>query len=567
MTLRVIALSLLVYSSSGSLIGQTLRWHLGASPMAQTVAPAAPGPNLVATGPGGFVLANDFDFDGDLDILTGQALVLNRLVLPPTVTSTAGLIDGLLPQPNNQVVSLSDFTDAVAVDLDGDGDLDYVAVASFPLGAGGGGGMEMRVNVTPPTPGATVNFVNPAGLPGNQSWQYDLFVANGVQAIEAIDVDNDGDADLVMGTDVGLTVRYNDPHPTNPPPARTFFRETVFVGPAVSALASGNLDGVDPVDLVLVGPGSVVEVLMTTGVGAAPFADPIVLAGAPLEPTCVTVADVDGDAADDVLVGYRAVSMPPTQFAAGGVEVFLNAAGAFAPFQLFGSGVGAVDQFSASAILVADLAADGIAEIVVATQKEEYTPQPGNPSVPNVVLPTATRVYERPTLAAPFADQTAVWIEDDSFYGLPLTGTAVTAADYDLDGDLDLLVSYQYKNFVGVFTSMIAQLDAPLETAVNATAIAYTLFGDTPSLIVLGVALDPPQFAPPLPGFVGLLAPAPYATVVLVGASGPPWTTSYTMPFPLGFAGTPLFAQAAILSIDPQQPRNSFASVQRSVIR
>jgi len=186
--------------------------------------------------------------------------------------------------------------------------------------------------------------------------------------------------------------------------------------------------------------------------------------------------------------------------------------------------------------------------------------------VPNVVLPTATRVYERPTLAAPFVDQTAVWIEDDSSWGNMLTGTALTAADYDLDGDLDLLVSYQYGDFVGVFTNMIAQLDAPLETAVNATAIDYTLFGDIPSLIVLGVALDPPQFAPPLAGFVGLLAPASYATVVLVEGAAP-WTTSFTMPFPPGFAGTPLFAQAGILSILPQQPRNSFASVQRSVIR
>jgi len=65
----------------------------------------------------------------------------------------------------------------------------------------------------------------------------------------------------------------------------------------------------------------------------------------------------------------------------------------------------------------------------------------------------------------------------------------------------------------------------------------------------------------------GLPAAASYATVVLVGASGRPWTTSFTMPFPLGFAGTPLFAQAGILSILPLQPRNSFASVQRSVIR
>ncbi|MEC7583338.1 MAG: hypothetical protein VYE77_03395 [Planctomycetota bacterium] len=565
MTLRTLVLSLVACSSADFVSAQTLRWHLGASPLEQTVSPASP-PLLASTGPGGFVLANDFDLDGDLDVLTGQDLVLNQLVVPPTLTSNAALVEGLLPQTGNRVVSLSPFTDAVAVDLDGDGDLDYVAVADFPGGMGLGG-MEIRMNATPPTPGATVNFVNPLGLPGNQSWLYNLFVGSNVQAIEAIDVDNDGDADLVMGSDLGLTVRYNDPHPTNPPPARSFAREAAFGGPAVSALASGNLDGADPVDLVRVGPGSVVEVLMTTGVGAAPFAAPIVLAGAPLEPTCVTVADIDGDAADDVLVGYRAVGMPPTQFAAGGVEAFLNAAGAFAPFQLFGSGVGVVDQFSASAILVADLAADGVAEIVVATQREAYWPQPGNPSVPNVVLPTATRVYERPTLAAPFADQTAVWIEDDSVSGIALSGTALTAADYDLDGDLDLLVSYAGRPFVGVFTSMVAQLDAPLDTAVGATSIDYTLFGDIPSLIVLGVALDRPQFALSLPGFVGLLAPASYATVSLVGASGPPWTTSYTMSFPPGFAGTALFAQAAILSIDPQQPRNSFASVQRSVIR
>jgi FG-GAP-like repeat len=556
--------ALLELNASGM---QTLRWQHSLAPLGQTSDPTLT-PNFRSTGPGGWAAFIDLDSDGDLDFFSNQDGGLNRLNLNQGA-NLAIIARGVMSKTTDWATfNMFPFNDAVPVDLDLDGDLDVVAAED----AGTSGFFQIRRNWTPLL--GAPSFINAQSTISGPQWAVPLTTPFGVRAIQAMDIDADGFTDLVLGSANGLNIMFNNPGIM--PGSRDFNAIALLAGAPVRGLAAGDIDGDGLSDIVRASDAPTlielgIRAITTQAAPAAAFALAPVASVVPgLLPTCATIADVDGDGLNDLLVGYR-VTVFQNTFVGGGVELFLNGpAGVLTSSQYFGP------LASATSIEVADLEADGIVEVVVTTEHLEFTPPSGPP---NLVNPAGTRVFERPTLVGAFADLTAAWIDDDSlnFAASPHDGTAVAVADFDLDGDLDLGVSYSSDPAAGVFTNLVSQLDAPLETGIGATSIDYTFtfdfgrpntLGFVANIAVIGLVLNqPPAYGLILPPFAGQLAVANYATATLVtNPLGGPETITFPFNFPPGFAGTQVFGQGVLVGPNGA-PSLNFSSLQRTIIR
>ncbi|MDB4462399.1 VCBS repeat-containing protein [Akkermansiaceae bacterium] len=148
---------------------------------------------------GSCVDAADFDGDGDWDLFIGSRSVPGQYPLAPVSRlirndSTKGQIKFTVVSEGNLEIGEM-VTDAIWADLDRDGDPDLAVATDW-------GVIQIYVNQD----GKLVESSKSAGTGGRRGWW---------RSLRAIDVDNDGDLDLVAGN-TGVNTKYGNPTQTHP---------------------------------------------------------------------------------------------------------------------------------------------------------------------------------------------------------------------------------------------------------------------------------------------------------------------------------------------------------------
>ncbi|MBK8978497.1 MAG: VCBS repeat-containing protein [Planctomycetes bacterium] len=214
----------------------------------------------------------DVDRDGDPDLALAVDFAASQLWLNDGIGNFARAAAARFPSPAfdaGRAVRL--------VDLDGDGDLDAVlAVAAGPL----------RLLANDGTGSFTDVSAARAAGPGNDTW-----------SLAAVDLDRDGDQDLVLGRNGTDELWLNDgtgaftASPAAHLPAR--FARTL-------ALAAADVDGDGDQDLARAGV-EYGELLLNDGTGRFTLA-PGALPALPGWTTGLTARDLDGDGDTDLLI-------------------------------------------------------------------------------------------------------------------------------------------------------------------------------------------------------------------------------------------------------------------------
>jgi hypothetical protein len=273
------------------------------------------------------VAIGDVDADGDPDLVVGLQSGTSQLA----VLTNDG--DGVFSSPAPVASLLGVPTQMLLAHLDTDTDLDLAVVL----------GSDAAVLVLPGTAGAGFGAATIHGIPTGSP------VDGGVAAG---DMDGDGDVDLVS-TFIYATgaprVLLNDGDGAFA--LAPSFQPTL--NNSTPAVAVGDLDGQDGLDIAEVGNGSV-RVSLNDGAGS--FGPTLTYAPNVLTSsvTRMTVADVDMDGAPDVVV---------TGSSASQVGILFNdGAGAFAPGVAHATG-----SFTAD-VAVADLDGDGLPDVVTANR-------------------------------------------------------------------------------------------------------------------------------------------------------------------------------------------------------
>ncbi len=304
----------------------------------------------------------DFDLDGDLDLVASDSSGVQRLAPPPIMINDgtgrfAPPLTVVCPQCMLPGVAWQFF------DADGDGDNDLYWVNNL-------GTYQVAIN----TGGVFVASPTPAG------------VAPAGTKILPLDVDADGDLDLIVGVDFALGVAGNASLLVNLGGGTFALPQTL---PAfVSAPVLGDFDGNGTVD-ILSSSGGATAALYNTGVGLFVAGTP-----PPAAPQAAIDADDDGDL--DLVAGQQLyLNVPGTGFV-------LAPAGAL-PLS------GPAPCFSPGATVVADMDGDG-----------------------RIDLLDTCGLFHRNVGPASFAAPVAIP------YPLQLP---LVHGDFDRDGDVDLLGS------------------------------------------------------------------------------------------------------------------------------
>ncbi|HXF50035.1 MAG TPA: VCBS repeat-containing protein [Verrucomicrobiae bacterium] len=408
------------------------------------------------------IAAEDVDGDGDKDLISANYLGGTISVLKNNGNGTfAPKVDFLTPNNPPSVVSGGDY--------DGDGDFDVAAVS---LG-------------TPPSnPGNSFAVLKNKGdgtfEAGNEYLAGDLNVLGNLPfGIARGDVDGDGDIDLAIANQGihDITIHRNSgsgsfPSPTCPPCSDWYFPpggSKNWSGPRGIVLA--DLDGDLDLDFATANMGSN-NVAVYKNNGAGSFAvDTVYLLGGGTAPFWIAAANLDGDADIDLItanqgtnfisilknngnatfaapvnvtVGLRPVYVYPADLdgdgdidlatADQGTDDFLDSVSL-----LFNDGAGAFPVRTAlqvgsapTSLVAADLDGDGDRDLAVA------------------VAGTATR------------EDTAVVVFRNSGTGtfafhqrlLPGAGpNHIVAADFDLDGDVDLVTVDKARSAISFFAN------------------------------------------------------------------------------------------------------------------
>ncbi len=321
-----------------------------------------------------------------------------RALVPAALVSAAALVSGALAASTNftevgsSPVGAGDGPLAItAADFDGDGDPDLAvannASANVTILRNSGAGGFAELSSSPEAAGTSA------------------------RSIAAADVDGDGDQDLAVTTvPASVTILLNvaelgpanfgEPS-TSPEP----------VGGNQSSLTAADLDGDVDADLA-VASGTADNVTILRNVGAGNFSPsaPVTVGDMP---HAITAADLDGDGDRDLATA---------NFDSNDVTILRNkGAGGFSAAPTSPETVG-IDP---AALAAADLDGDGDRDLVVANQTSDTLTVLRNGGTGDFKQPATS---PEPAGEAPFA---------------------VAAADFDLDGDQDLAVANAFAAVLG----------------------------------------------------------------------------------------------------------------------
>ncbi len=287
------------------------------------------------------VAAVDLDGDGDLDLAFAHV----GKWISPRISLLFNVGDGTYGAPVFYAAP-DETMDVVAADLDGDGDPD-LAFAASAYGTSGNRVVVYR-NQGNGTLAPAVSYV----------------VGQGPTGVDAFDVDNDGDFDLVTANnrwnESDVTVLYNDG-------TGTFGGRKDFAIPNTTPyqVAAGDLNGDGWAD-VAVSVGTSVAMLLNDQTGN--LRAPVMLPVSPAQSSSVpgvAIADIDNDADLDILFGVG----PSGSFNAA-ISLFRNAGGGVfgAPQALDAGGA----YGAGHSLAVADLTQDGWPDVVTCAHSDSY---------------------------------------------------------------------------------------------------------------------------------------------------------------------------------------------------
>jgi hypothetical protein len=387
-------LDIVVGNSADNDDGQPNKYYLNnqVSPLFADVSSGSP----IGTGDSDITRAialADMDLDGDLDVVAGNMTGQNKLYLnagPVTLFDT--LTSGL------PVGAESDMTTSLVVaDLDRDGDPDIVA------------GNNTQHNRYYPNTLASPMFSDTAsGIPMGTG-DTDL-----TQVLAAVDVDRDGDIDIVAGNAYQRQKLYLN-NGTDTPFADIVTGDPILTGDiadGTSGLSLGDLDGNGYPDLVIGGFNEDTNYYILNIGGTRPFnganTGEAVGSGDTEWSYSFDVGDVDNDGDLDLVVGNYG----------GYNRLYLND-GTDTPFDSIVNGdvIGTADTDNTTAVSLVDLDNDGDLDLVAGNYEQ------------------VNRYYLNNGTLTPFSG-IANGAPVAAFTG---TTRAIAVADMDNDGDMDVV--------------------------------------------------------------------------------------------------------------------------------
>jgi hypothetical protein len=367
------------------------------------------------------VVAADLDGDGDLELVSANAESDSLSVFFQNAPGSFGASPLVLPANANPV-------SAVAADLDGDGDLEIISANAR------GDSVGVFFQDAPGSFGAPTLTLDPSPHPF------------GAVSVAVADLDGDGDLELVSTNPDGVTVFFQDAPGRFSSPALALDPTPAVDQP--SSVAAADLDRDGDLDLVSAnGESDCVTVFFQDSLGS--FAAPaLALDATPAfdRPLSVAAADLDGDGDLEILSANEESDRVAVFFQDATLSLATTALALdFTPF---------TDQ--PRSVAPADLDGDGDLELVSANFVRDrvavfFQSSLGDFSAPALGLDPTPRT-DRPI--------------------------SVATADFDGDGDLELVSANQVSDSVTVFFQ-----SSPGGFAVPALALDPTPASDQPRFV------------------------------------------------------------------------------------
>lgn len=352
----------------------------------------------------------DIDGDGKQDVIvtnyydnshnTGNAISVYRNQF------TAGVLNGSTYAAKVDFTIAGSPQDVVAKDMDGDGKPDLVVANYINPGV---------ISVLRNT--ATVGAIDASSFAS----KVDFSTSSNLSTVAVADLDGDGKADVVTGSDLGISIFKNN---SSVGSINLGLPSTYFAYGSVIDLAIGDIDGDGKRDIIGANlqSDSISLWRNISTPGNIQFEQLVSITTAN-RPDAVTIADLDGNGKNDVIVGHRSsneiyvyrnnTSAPGSFTSSSVLRVF--------PSIQAGSGV--------YSVLVKDLDLDGKSELVIGRQN------------------LGISVYKNNSTPGVFT------FENEVNYQYPYAGTTggLIAFDYDNDGRPDL-AGTNYDNANGRFS-------------------------------------------------------------------------------------------------------------------